>query len=107
MKIFCFQSFTHTNGKKWLMVLSAGRRKWRYSLHIRSVQDLNWTELILNMMAVYLNGFEQLEKFSDIFLIDSRTGVSEMSGVSTRHLADVIVVIMLLIRRILQAWPTW
>src|SRR5205814_10351862 len=33
----------------------------------------------------------QLESLADVVLIDSRTGITEMSGVCTRQLADVVI----------------
>jgi MinD-like ATPase involved in chromosome partitioning or flagellar assembly len=86
-------TLTEKNG---LWLLSAGKRNGEnFTAYSRSVQDLNWTEFYTAYDGgIYFEWFrEQLEKFADIILIDSRTGVSEMSGVSTRHLADVIVVI--------------
>jgi cellulose biosynthesis protein BcsQ len=76
----------------WL--LSAGSRK-EFTEYAKKIQNFNWTEYY----ASY-NGEEyfewlrkQLVDFADVILIDSRTGVSEMSGVSTRQLADSIVII--------------
>lgn len=78
----------------WLM--SAGRRNGEnFTAYSKTVQDFNWTEFYASYNGEkYFEWFRnQLENFADIILIDSRTGVSEMSGVSTRHLADVIVVV--------------
>ncbi len=35
----------------------------------------------------------QVKSFADVVLIDSRTGVTEMGGVATQHLADVVVML--------------
>lgn len=82
------------NNGLWL--LSAGRRDGdNFTTYSKTVQDFNWTEFYLMYQGEkYFEWFRtHLESMADIILIDSRTGVSEMSGVSTRHLADVIVVV--------------
>ena len=77
-----------------LWLLSAGWRFGeRFSIYAQNVQSFDWTG--------FYNAFEgeayfewmrhQLNDFADIVLIDSRTGVTEMGGVCTRQLADVVV----------------
>ena len=36
---------------------------------------------------------EELKAWADVVLIDSRTGVTEMGGVATQHLADVVILL--------------
>ena len=82
------------NNGLWL--LPAGRRDGEnFTAYSKTVQDFNWTEFYSSYNGEnYFEWFrKQLESMADIIFIDSRTGVSEMSGVSTRHLADVIVIV--------------
>lgn len=85
--------------KSGLWLFSAG---WRYSSghdqftrYASQVMDFNWTEFY----QVYKGDlfFEwvksELADFADIVLIDSRTGVTEMGGVCTKQLADLVVLL--------------
>ncbi len=83
-------------GKGKLYLLTAGKRtKNNFSNYVRSVQTFNWQEFYDAWEGeLYFNWLrEQFENIADIILIDSRTGVSEMGGVCTYHLADVIVML--------------
>jgi hypothetical protein len=79
-----------------LWLLPAGWRSGgRFATYAPAVQDFNWSEFY----AAYRGEayFEWLRRqltageLADVVLIDSRTGVTEMSGVCTRQLADVVV----------------
>ena len=77
-----------------LRVLTAGdRTDWgRYA---RFVQSFNWTDFYANWGG---GGFfewlrESLADLCDLVLVDTRTGVTEMGGVATRQMADVIVIL--------------
>ncbi|MET0659404.1 MAG: NB-ARC domain-containing protein [Steroidobacteraceae bacterium] len=81
-------------GKLWL--LTAGCRSGeRFDYYAEAVQQFNWAEFYSEYEGETY--FEWLRRqlidarLADIVLIDSRTGVAEMSGVCTRQLADVVV----------------
>lgn len=61
-----------------------------YADHVRA---FSWEDFYLNFDGEdFFNAFyEKILKRADIVLIDSRTGVAEMSGVCTYQLADVVV----------------
>jgi predicted acylesterase/phospholipase RssA/MinD-like ATPase involved in chromosome partitioning or flagellar assembly len=77
-----------------LWLLSAG---WRYGerfpAYARNVQSFDWTDFYNSFQGeAYFEWVRnQLNRFADVILIDSRTGVTEMGGVCTRQLADVVV----------------
>ncbi len=82
--------------KSGLWLLPAGWRSGdRFNLYAQTVQAFDWAEFYANYHGeAYFEWFrEQLECLADIVLIDSRTGVTEMGGVCTRQLADVVVAI--------------
>jgi NB-ARC domain/TIR domain/Sel1 repeat/CobQ/CobB/MinD/ParA nucleotide binding domain len=81
-----------------LSLLSAGcRDETRFNNYAQTVQQFDWE----NFYASYHGEayFEWMRRqllrpgIADIVLIDSRTGVAEMSGVCTRQLADVVVML--------------
>ncbi|MEJ7767485.1 MAG: hypothetical protein WKF89_06720, partial [Chitinophagaceae bacterium] len=84
-----------SNTKKNLWLLTAGKRDGEnFTTYSRAVQEFNWTEFYsLFNGESYFEWFREQLNLADVTLIDSRTGVSEMSGVSTRHLANVIVIV--------------
>ena len=79
-----------------LFLLPAGSRgSDRFNRYAEAVQSFDWTDFYTNFEGeAYFEWMRrQLESpdVADIVLIDSRTGVAEMSGVCTRQLADVVV----------------
>lgn len=79
-----------------LWLLPAGCRAGeRFNTYAQSVQDFNWSDFYLSYEGEAY--FEWLRRqltsddLADVVLIDSRTGVTEMGGVCTRQLADVVV----------------
>jgi NB-ARC domain/TIR domain/Sel1 repeat/CobQ/CobB/MinD/ParA nucleotide binding domain len=83
-------------GKLWL--LSAGcRNDSRFNSYAQTVQQFDWEEFYAKYEGeAYFEWMRrQLLKpdVADVVLIDSRTGVAEMSGVCTRQLADVVVML--------------
>lgn len=86
-----------TNGKKGaLWLLSAGWRSGeRFAEYGRAVQNFSWSEFYdaYHGEAYFEWMRKQLtsESLADVVLIDSRTGLTEMGGVCTRQLADVVV----------------
>ncbi|HJQ69068.1 MAG TPA: TIR domain-containing protein [Blastocatellia bacterium] len=57
------------------------------------VRSFNWDDFYLNWEGeLFFEWFrKEAEGMADVVLVDSRTGVTEMSGVCTYHLADVVV----------------
>jgi hypothetical protein len=81
-----------TTSKLWL--LSAGRRSPNYlSNYTSAVLGLDWKDLYQKWGGeVYFEWLrEQFIRIADVVVIDSRTGFSEMGGVCTYQLADVVV----------------
>jgi tetratricopeptide (TPR) repeat protein len=77
-----------------LRLLGAGRREGdRFADYANAVQSLDWQRLYAQHHGLaYFDWLrERLEECGDIVLVDSRTGVTEMGGVCTRQLADVVV----------------
>jgi hypothetical protein len=79
-------------GALWL--LPAGWRNGdRFPAYAQAVQSFDWSEFYTHFEGqAYFEWLrEQLESCADVVLIDSRTGVTEMSGICTQHMADVVV----------------
>ena len=77
-----------------LWLLSAGwRLDERFTSYAQNVQGFDWSGFYNSYQGeAYFEWMrKQLNAFADIVLIDSRTGVTEMGGVCTRQLADVVV----------------
>lgn len=72
-----------------------------FSDYVHTVQEFDWAEFFTRFEGEAFVGWmrDQLlgppgpdqESFADVVLIDSRTGVTEMGGLCTRVLADVVV----------------
>lgn len=80
------------NGKLWL--LTSGRRSPEHLAdYANTVLNFNWQNFYDHWAGgAYIDWLRrQCKKFADVILVDSRTGVTEMGGVCTYHLADVIV----------------
>jgi tetratricopeptide (TPR) repeat protein len=82
------------SGALWL--LPAGWRSGdRFPLYAEAVQSFDWTDFYASFAGEFY--FEWMRsqllkpELADLVLIDSRTGVTEMGGVCTRQLADVVV----------------
>jgi tetratricopeptide (TPR) repeat protein len=76
----------------WLM--QAGWREGdRFPAYSQAVQSFDWTELYDSYKGkVFFEWMRnEVDAMADVVLIDSRTGVTEMGGVCTRQLADVVV----------------
>jgi tetratricopeptide (TPR) repeat protein len=86
-----------SNGSGALWLLPAGLREGdRMAAYARAVQTFDWDELYgqLEGHAYFEWMRRQLSspELSDVVLIDSRTGVTEMGGVCTRQMADTVVI---------------
>jgi hypothetical protein len=76
-----------------LRLMPAGRRR-DWAAYAEFVQSFDWADFYANWAG---GGFfdwlrTQLRRSADVVLIDTRTGITEMGGVATRHMADVVVV---------------
>ncbi len=83
-------------GSKPLWLLTAGRRdKEHFSTYGAKVLSFDWEDFYQNWAGEQY--FEWLrrrfEDLADVVLIDSRTGVTEISGICTYQLADVVVML--------------
>ncbi len=77
-----------------LDLMPAGNRLDRdYSDYAQRVLGFNWKNFYLNQDGeAFFEWFRQsVERQYDVVLVDSRTGVTEMGGVCTHQLADVVV----------------
>lgn len=77
-----------------LLMLTAGRRsKPHFAQYAQAVLTFDWQDFYENWGGeLYLDWLrEQFEGMADVTLIDSRTGVTELGGVCTYQLADVVV----------------
>ncbi len=79
-------------GRTWL--IPAGRRAGRhFSRYANLVNTFDWQDFYQNWEGeLFFEWLRQrFQELADIVLIDSRTGVTEMGGVCTYQLADVVV----------------
>jgi tetratricopeptide (TPR) repeat protein len=88
----CIPASTHLRGKLWLM--PSGKKDQQYN---RDRARINWTELydkfdgerfIENLKADIENTYSP-----DFVLIDSRTGLTDVGGICTLHLPQLVVLI--------------
>jgi ATP/maltotriose-dependent transcriptional regulator MalT/DNA-binding SARP family transcriptional activator/MinD-like ATPase involved in chromosome partitioning or flagellar assembly len=79
-------------GKLWL--LPAGRRSEKYfTEYANTVLTFDWRDFYQNWEGeLYFEWLRQhFEQMADVVLIDSRTGVTEMGGVCSYQLADIVI----------------
>ncbi|MGH9719148.1 MAG: hypothetical protein ACRD8O_02975, partial [Bryobacteraceae bacterium] len=77
-----------------LYLLSAGARdEDRFGTYAEAVQEFDWVDFYVSCEGSrYFTWFrDELNSIADVVLIDSRTGVTEMGGVCTRHVPDAVV----------------
>jgi cellulose biosynthesis protein BcsQ len=80
-----------------LTLLHAGRRTegqaWKD--YVGFVQNFDWTDFYQNWEGGRFFEWlrKQLAEFADVILIDSRTGITEMGGVATQHLAEIVILL--------------
>ena len=80
-----------------LRLLSAGCRDGdRFAEYANAVQSFDWNDFYAQRHGLaYFDWLrERLAQECDVVLIDSRTGVTEMGGVCTRQMADVVVALV-------------
>ncbi len=81
-------------GKLWL--LTAGcRSPEKFAAYANAVTTFDWRDFYLNWEGeLYFEWLrQQFTNLADIVLVDSRTGVTEIGGVCTYQLADVVVML--------------
>ena len=88
----CVPSSTHLRGKLWLM--PSGKKDQQYN---RDRARINWTELYdkYDGERFIENWKADIEKTysPDYVLIDSRTGLTDVGGICTLHLPQLVVLI--------------
>lgn len=88
----CVPSSTHLRGKLWLM--ASGRKDQQYN---RDRARINWTELYDRYDGEQFieNWKADIEKTysPDYVLIDSRTGLTDVGGICTLHLPQLVVLL--------------
>jgi hypothetical protein len=87
-------SVTNDTRRGSLSIISAGRRDGnQFANYAKGLRSFDWDDFYANWEGErFFESFrQQAEEIADVVLIDSRTGVTEMSGVCTYQLADVVV----------------
>ena len=87
------QPIERASAKGQLWLLTSGRRSPdSLKEYARSVLNFDWQDFYDTWAGgAYIDWLRrQCKQFADVMLIDSRTGVTEMGGVCTYHLADVV-----------------
>ena len=81
------------NAKESLLLMSAGRQD---NLYVQHMQALNWTELYeTHNLGNFLEELRIAWKESlDFVLIDSRTGITDIGGICTVQLPDLLVLLL-------------
>jgi hypothetical protein len=82
----------NTEGKLWL--LTAGKQdNEHFENYAYNVRNFDWQDFYDNWEGELFFEWlrKEFEKFADIVLIDSRTGVTEMGGICNYQLADMVV----------------
>ena len=77
-----------------LKLLTAGWRAGpQFQEYAAAIQSFDWAEFYTDFAGeAYFDWLrDALNTSANVVLVDSRTGVTEMGGVCTRHLADVVV----------------
>jgi HEAT repeat protein/nucleoside phosphorylase/MinD-like ATPase involved in chromosome partitioning or flagellar assembly len=81
-----------TKSKNDILLLPAGRVDRKYP---NKVNDFDWNDFYENWQGFgfieYLK--EQLKKKADFILVDSRTGLSDISGICTMQIPDIVVLL--------------
>lgn len=84
------------SGSGRLSMLTAGRRSSaHFAEYAQAVLTFNWKDFYETWGGeLYFDWLrEQLQSIAEVVLIDSRTGVTEISGVCTYQLADMVVIL--------------
>jgi hypothetical protein len=93
LKNFIVPIYPDTGDGTSLSIMPAGRRDDdEYSLYADRIRAFNWEEFYVKWDGErFFDWFaREIESLADVVLIDSRTGITEMSGVCTHQLADAV-----------------
>jgi energy-coupling factor transporter ATP-binding protein EcfA2 len=86
------------SGSGGIFLLPAGRRGGDdgYAHYADQVRSFDWDEFYLRWRGeAFFDWFrEEALSVADVVLVDSRTGITELSGVCTFHLADAVVMLV-------------
>jgi MinD-like ATPase involved in chromosome partitioning or flagellar assembly len=91
---FCVQIYQENQSGGELLLIPAGRRSGNYfKKYAENVQGFDWQDFYINWEGErFFEWFrESANNFTDVVLIDSRTGITEMGGICTHQLADAVV----------------
>jgi MinD-like ATPase involved in chromosome partitioning or flagellar assembly len=94
--LYSIRKSVNPEEKGGLWLLPAGKRDGtNFASYVKKVQDFDWAGFYEDYNgAVYFDWLRnQLADSADVVLIDSRTGVTEMGGVCTRHISDTVVLL--------------
>jgi tetratricopeptide (TPR) repeat protein len=91
---FCIPIYEKNIDGGELFLISAGRRsRDSFTSYAEAVQSFDWEKFYSDWHGEeFFDWFRQESgAFADVVLLDSRTGVTEMGGICTHHLADAVV----------------
>ncbi len=91
---FIVPIYTESSNGGTLSLITAGRRiRDEFAHYAKNVRTFGWEEFFNNWAGEqFFEWFRrEAKRHADIVLIDSRTGVTEMSGVCSYQLADTVV----------------
>src|SRR5262249_52594852 len=86
--------YPHQEKSGWLALISAGRRAGaHFDNYAYAVRTFDWHDFYQRWEGeIYFEWLrEQFQKLADVVLIDSRTGVTEISGISVYQFADTVI----------------
>src|SRR5262249_37221121 len=78
-------------GGALLLIPPGGRGGSEFAQYAESVRRFNWDDFYANWDGErFFDWFRtEAEQLADVVLVDSRTGITELTGVTTFHLPDV------------------
>jgi hypothetical protein len=91
---FCVPIYEKSSNGGDLFLLPAGLRQGNaFKEYVDNVQSFDWQDFYANWDGErFFDWFrEAAESFADVVLIDSRTGITEVGGICTHQLADVVL----------------
>jgi tetratricopeptide (TPR) repeat protein/Mrp family chromosome partitioning ATPase len=91
---FIIPIYEQNSASSSLSIIPAGKRKGEeFTSYAQRVRSFDWDDFYTNWDGEqFFEWFRlEVENLADYVLIDSRTGVTEISGVCTYHLADAVI----------------
>jgi eukaryotic-like serine/threonine-protein kinase len=85
-----FKDYCHATGVTNLDVMPAGRLDPTYQ---RRLTKIDWQRLYEKTPAIFRSFARQVARDYDVVLVDSRTGMTDISGICTALLPDKLVVV--------------